>query len=424
MAHDIYEERVNIPNFSLCYMQTLNIFGTEHKNIEIYTKNERVLLFLHIKTMNLSNMMFPHIISSADLYPRFAFSISEQGKENNTIKHVYQSDTPLLKGGSFTYSIDNLIVNINYRIEDCIRQQDTALQDCAIVAYPYFRFNEGKLYCRYYYLRRNGSSSKKMATLMFDKVIWEIIGKYFDLECASNANRAYYKILPVYTLDVLLADKTIDTSYAYTVKDITEFIHPRWKINLVISNESDPKFNVGDNGYVSNSFIIDTSKSHIALDKYILLSDLITSDKPVSYRITVPISMNCSFLNDVSIELDGEYIILKDTFEQFNCFSLNVGYIYTCDEYRELSYRKLMGITAQTVYLQNATSTDKLTEIVSRLRDHFPNMGDPRNASTWQTLRDLLDKKDYMEEIYYLLYQIHPVQSIGPPESKKGKIDF
>ena len=68
MSHDIYEERVNIPNFSLSYLQSLNIFGTEHKNIEIYTNKERVLLFLHIKTMNLSNMMFPHIISRADLY--------------------------------------------------------------------------------------------------------------------------------------------------------------------------------------------------------------------------------------------------------------------------------------------------------------------------------------------------------------------
>ena len=421
MTSNIYEERINIANFSLSYLPTLKIFGTEHKGVETYRDNEEKLMFLYLKSMNLSNMMFPYTIPRSDKTPIFAFVI------NNTLdKSTLTVGKPLFNGGSFTYSLDSYVSLINDKIFDYVSPMRTMIVDK--IAYPQFRVNEHQLYCKYHYVNGAGSKTGKLATFVFDNAIWEVIGKYFDLECYKDeaSDNVLYKILPILTLDDVnsYAADSVVQSYAYPIRDTTEFFHSRWKINIEISYDLNPKFGPTDRDYTKTSFDIYTDKSHLELGKYILLNNRLYSGEPLSYRITVPLSLNIIYLNDIEIRLEGQYIVLQDIYNQFDCFNLQAGNIYTSDEYRELSYRKLMGITAQTVYLQNGTSTEKLQEIVERLRDHFPDIGDPKNASTWKTLRDLLDKKDFIEEIYNLLYQIHPVQSLGPPDSKKGKIEF
>ena len=110
-------------------------------------------------------------------------------------------------------------------------------------------------------------------------------------------------------------------------------------------------------------------------------------------------------------------------FDQFNMFNLHVGDIYSAEEYRELSYRKLMGLTANTVYLQNNTSTELLTKLLARLFQHFPDIGGNKDNSLWQSIRDLVGDRETLEEIYKLLYHAYPQEPYGP-QSKKIKIDF
>ena len=110
-------------------------------------------------------------------------------------------------------------------------------------------------------------------------------------------------------------------------------------------------------------------------------------------------------------------------FDQFNMFRLQVGYIYSGEEYRELSYKKLMGLTANTVYLQNASSTELLEKLLARLEQHYPDIGGNRDISLWQSIRDLIGDRETLEEIYKLLYHAYPQEPYGP-QSKKIKIDF
>ena len=161
---------------------------------------------------------------------------------------------------------------------------------------------------------------------------------------------------------------------------------------------------------MTNSIPFNLAKSRLEINKYILLADKITSQLPVSYKLFVS-GMND---NNVQITGDAEYVVLKDEFDQFNMFKLHVGYVYNEDEYRELSYRKLMGITAKTVYLQNASSTELLTKLLARIFMHLPDIGSNANASLWESIRNIVSDKETLEEIYRLLYHAYPHEPIGP----------
>ena len=82
-----------------------------------------------------------------------------------------------------------------------------------------------------------------------------------------------------------------------------------------------------------------------------------------------------------------------------------------------------MGITANTVYLQNGTSTELLNKIYAILIQHYPDIGGNKHISLWQSIRDLVGDKETLEEIYKLLYHAYPQEPYGP-QSKKIKIDF
>ena len=70
-------------------------------------------------------------------------------------------------------------------------------------------------------------------------------------------------------------------------RDTTEFFFPDITVFINVINENSLQFIPGSTGYASNNFTINFKKSHIDLDKYILLADKYTSQLPVSYLLFV-----------------------------------------------------------------------------------------------------------------------------------------
>ena len=129
----------------------------------------------------------------------------------------------------------------------------------------------------------------------------------------------FYYIRPAYTIHDFDND-FIHIPYQRTVtayRDTTEFFFPDVKVNIRIINEDSERFNAGSTGFVANSFTINFEKSHIDLDKYILLADKVTSQLPVSYRIYV----NDVVDPNVVISVEAEYIVLKMSLTNSICLS-------------------------------------------------------------------------------------------------------
>ena len=262
---------------------------------------------------------------------------------------------------------------------------------------------------------KNNRTGTKIAVMSYNNVFLEVVLRYFQLDSEVHDSENFYYVRPINT------DSENNTSLVPAFRDTTEFFFPRFHIDVSISNDKDPKFAVGDEGFVAASIPFDLKQSYLNVNSYLLLANKITSVLPVSYRMTINISNALKIITDMSVKCEGEYIVLRDSFDQFDQFKLDIGYLYTESEYRELSYRKLMGITANTVYLQNATSTEKLAWIVARLNMHFPEVG--KDDSTWDYIKQLVGDKESLDAIYQLLYHKYPY---GPsaPLCKKAKIEF
>ena len=303
----------------------------------------------------------------------------------------------------------------NYFIENARRDPEI---DCRLL---YGNFTIERNILQYKYMNKmHGNTPNKIAVLGFNSVFVDLILKYFDTHYVQIDPYEFYYIRPAF-IDDDIDNNFVNMPITRTVtayRDTTEFFFPNIQVNINITNEDSFVFQPGTTGFTVNSFRINLQKSHIDFNKYILLADKRTSQLPVSYLVFVE---NVKDPN-VIIYGEAEYIVLKDEFDQFNMFKLHVGDIYSADEYRELSYRKLMGITANTVYLQNASSTQLLTELQARLFMHLPPVATV-DTSLWQSIRDIVSDKGTLEDIYRLLYHAYPHETTGP-QTKRIKIDF
>ena len=290
--------------------------------------------------------------------------------------------------------------------------------DCRLL-YGNFTIENNTL--QYKYLNEeHGNTPNKIAVLGFDKVFVDIILKYFDIHYIKIDEYEFYYIRPAFYIEDI-DNNFVNMPISRTVtayRDTTEFFFPYIKIYIYIINKSSVQFVPGKAGFVESSFKINLQKSHIDFDKYILLGDKITTQLPISYLLSI------KNVTDPNVIITGkaEYIVLKDEFDQFNMFKLRVGDIYSADEYRELSYRKSMGITVNTVYLQNASSMELLTRLLTRIFMHLPLVA-TAETSLWQSIRDIVSDKGTLEDIYKLLYHAYPHETTGP-QTKRIKIDF
>ena len=71
MANQFYEERIPIPGFSLTYSKSLKAVYNVQQNIQVEGQNKS-LLFLHIKSLNLENMRIPFMLANNAEKPQLA----------------------------------------------------------------------------------------------------------------------------------------------------------------------------------------------------------------------------------------------------------------------------------------------------------------------------------------------------------------
>ena len=432
MESNFYEERVPVNPFNLALMKD-RTFGIEHPNIQIDEKNNS-LLFLHIKTLNVSNMRLPYILPDNHITPYLCFITheyqevidEETGEKTTVVARAIKGlcNTSIFDGNNLTSTLDKFVDIINSNIDQCVKlckeETDEKQKVNSRLLYGNFSIEENKLQFKYKF-ERNVGQANRIAVLAFNEPFVDFILKYFDIKDVSTEHNTYYYINPAFqNRDISNDFKSVPDERTVTAfRDTTDFFFPTHKMFIEITNTDDPVFSSIEDGYAINNFSFNLQKSHLDFDKYILLADKETSQLPVSYRIFT------AYYTDRHAEIIGEaeYIVLKDMFDQFNMFKLHVGDIYSAEEYRELSYRKLMGLTANTVYLQNNTSTELLTKLLARLFQHYPDIGGNKDNSLWQSIRDLVGDKETLEEIYKLLYHAYPCEPNGP-QSKKLKIDF
>lgn len=405
-----YEERTPNVNFKL-EQTRLGYFGVEHPNINVKT-DCNALFFLHIKSLDLKNMRMPYRLPQNTTTAKIAYCIIE---DNNVVNVVSEQTTTIFTGGTFVMTIDKFVEFLNVTLDGFVtaHAEDDVVKKCSTVCNGSFVLEDNKLYYKYSYVKR--TSGKQLAVMSFNNVFLEVILRYFQLEEYTDAPENFYFIRPY-------RDKVIgDTKLIPAFRDTTEFFYPRFTIDVVISNEASPKFTNQDKGYKTATIPFDLRQSFLEVNSYLLIADKITSELPVSYKMSINISQSLKTLKDMNVAIDAEYIVLKDTFDQFDQFKLEVGYLYSETDYRELSYRKLMGITANTVYLQNASSTEKLAWICARLNMHLPEIG--TEGSMWDYIKQLVGEKELIDAIYQLLYNKYPYGPSGPL-TKKAKIEF
>ena len=422
MDHNYYETRTPINPFKLELLED-GKFGIEAKDMAIGGLTGS-LFFLHIKSLNVGDMRIAYELPNNDEQPRIGFI--EGWYEGNTFKRLckHLTDTSIFVKGTSSSSLDRFVNLINDNIDsiiaDCLGDADDNTRIKGRMLYGHFTIENNKLQFMYKFERLHGEANR-IAVLAFNKPFMDIIVKYFDVHIIEGDPETLYYIRPgFHETDALndfvnVPNERIVTAY----RDTTEFFFPTHTIKLETASGRKAEFVEDELFYTTNNIPYNLQKSHIELNKYILLADKQTSTFHLSWRLTVDQYRDSKSV----ITGEAEYIELTDIFDQFDMFKLNLGYVYSEDEYRELSYRKLMGITANTVYLQNGTSTELLNKIYAMLIQHYPDIGGNKDISLWQSIRDLIGDRETLEEIYKLLYHAYPQEPYGP-QSKKIKIDF
>lgn len=418
MSHSFYEEKTRIANFGLYHMDGTQLIAHVHNDIHVENQANS-LLFLHIKTLDVSNMRMPFSLHDNDSDAKLCFITFNRNANGDMVSEFKCIKTgSIFSGGKSSSSLDRFIEMVNRTINYYVDENMDKL-DCRIL-YGNFTIEENKLQYKYQSVF-NGNVKKKIAVLAFNDVYMNLILKYFDTHLLQTHDEAFYYIRPAYTIDDIDNDfinlPAIRNVPAF--RDTTYFFFPYYKLFIAITNDPGLTFNNTVRGFVESSHSFNLSKAYSSTNIYILLADKQTSLLPVSYILYVNgVTDTRSFIAGTA-----EYIVLKDEFDQFDMFKLKVGDIYSAEEYRELSYRKLMGITANTVYLQNGSSTELLRKLLARLELHLPDIAQNGNASLWQSIRDLVGDKETLEQIYNLLYHAYPYEPVGP-QIKKLKIDF
>ena len=167
MANQFYEERIPIPGFSLTYDNRSTTMYNVHRNIQVDGKNKS-LLFLHIKSLNVSNMRIAFTLPDNAKTPQLCFIVIHRDATTDKIvtqfKHIY--NTSIFTSGNSSSSLDRFVelINrcINFFVEDAKKDVDI---DCRLL-YGNFTIENNTL--QYNYLNEeHGDTPKKDCNTWF-----------------------------------------------------------------------------------------------------------------------------------------------------------------------------------------------------------------------------------------------------------------
>ena len=415
----IYERRTPVLNFLLVAnnVNTDNYwFGAEHRNAEFGSIDGKSLMFLNIKSLNFEKMPFPFMIKNygteiimALINSTNVTDIIEKTEENKATYDDYAQSLT-----SYINTVNNSIYNYTTKFD---------ITSYGKIVYPQFTFEDTKLICN---LQEKAGKGEDTYYLGFGKAMYDYIGKYFDVNFiwSTVGRHTYYYFVPI---------NGVTTKPIVAHKDLTTLLFPKWNLIIEMCTGKDEEIKTDSPNYKRMELKVDTGKSYLEVNKYLLLADLTDTKDYINYKISFNIPSKFQPLLDIETGIEADIVELKDTFKQFDCYNVIVGNIYTETDYHEMSYKKLMGITAKYVYLQNGTSVEKLEVIKNLLQAHLGQNTADQTKSLWQTLRDMLDimiktdekgPKYILEEIYRLLYHTQNIENFNPPDTKYAKIDF
>lgn len=376
--------------------------------------------FIKIEKIYLGNTTFPFQINynAIPIYEKFAVMCLQKDKKYEDLDYeavIEYDGNPLLLADSFELIRSQMAFceRVNSHIKTALEYFNTKISGYKYLYYPEFTVFNGELLCEYtMVIGENGST--KLYVLGFGKNLFHLLGKYFRCEYGAKIDETtneisdrYYFVYPFNTADKIKA--------TYQVND---FFYQEKNLYVETTRAVNPTFTEEDVGYKYQMITFRENEGVHEVNKYILIADNATIDENevTTHRTRCKIKNNPWFLPD----MDG-YVIVKaklvytiDYFDNFVLFNVNVGDMYTEEEYEQLTFKKLVSITARNVYVENNLVHKLLLDIHDRFLNHFKSLEDMSTDNISQLVKN----------IYTILNQTQEITELGPPSTKLSKIDF
>lgn len=383
--------------------------------------------FIKLEKMYLSRISFPVRINyeSVDTYPEYAL-MNMPPKLNQYHRFIASNVTNV---GLFAIPGETVISH-NVLCDKVNKQIQTYADKCKtnnIYLYvPYFDIKDGKLICTYVCRTTGDAQDKYSCVIGFDRIIYELIGRYFTCEWGKmdvsdknyNAEKMFYYVYPFLDeVEYLTGITSHPENRVITAQyQVDDFFYPERELIIEFTRKTNTKFKSDENGYKKIIIPFNEKSEIVELNSYIMFANntTIRESKPTNhnFRISTEIDINFYCNNKQKIILVGKIVPLKDTYDQFELFNLNVGDSYTEEQFQELSYRKLLGLSSNNVYVQNEASAEKIKELLDIIKRQFQAYGDVDESNITTVLR----------RIYDILCQSQQITNLGPPLKKSIKL--
>lgn len=391
-------------------------------------KND-IVWFLYFDRINLKNASFPVLLNGTneEVIPKYAllYYKEEEGKYHRIVTKDIATVGALSKGKETVPSHNVLCWKINKQIQTYLKtlQEETKKELYKHLYVPFFDVIDDQLICTYKYFEGNATEDLP-CVIGFDFSIFNLIGKHFNCEFGKNEdekiqdNEKYYYVYPF--IDEIekytKAYKHETDRIIYARYQVDDFFHPEHELIIEFTRNTNTQFTGQEASYVKNVITFRDKEEIVEINKYILFANgtTIKESNPSNHNLRCSVEFDTDFNcnSNLSIIVKGDLISQKDVYDQFTQFNLHIGSMYTAEQYQQLSFRKLIGLTTDNVYVQNQESAEQLKKIVETIQATFVPMGDKEEDNVTLVLH----------RIYDILCQSQEITNLGPPVRQKIKL--
>lgn len=404
----------NLQNHILCSDTHTIIFDKPGVN------DDETIYFLKLEKMYLGKMSFPIQMNSLDEEVEIYYALMHYDKNANNNYYRLKAeeiDTPgNLLANESVVSHSYFCNRINTLTINYVNSLDKNLYDNLYV--PCFDVCNGKLSCTYLVVEGNKNNYPPYV-IGFDNNIFNLVGKYFDTEWGKNDpddEDKFFIIHPYHGEEKWSVNDLDAEEYSIIAAHQTDdFFYPERNLIVEMTRDTNTHFLGNESSYKKFSFPFRNKEGIVELSKNILIANnttiresLVTSH---NFRLSIEIDEEFHCNEDLEITVTGKLIPLKDIYDQFSLFNLNIYDLYTDEQYQMLSYKQIMGMQADKVYVQNQENTKVLKELRDLMQSIFDPFTDKDDCNIPRVLR----------RIYDILCQTQDITNMGPPLKQKIK---
>lgn len=384
--------------------------------------DEKKYYFIKIEKIYLGYCVFPFQINydETPLYVKFAIMAPQANNPNKKYDYidyeaVLESDTSFQLAIGFELIRSQLAFceRVNSYIKTAVEYFKTFKDRYRYLYYPSFSVFNGELSCEYTLTEGTDNTINDLYVVGFDKNLFHLLGKYFQYEYGASFDANNYILKNYYFIYPYNTDEKIKA-----VNQIEDFFHQEKILYIETTRAVNPTFTEADVGYKYNEISFRDESGIHEINKYILIANNATIDENAitTHRTRCKIKNNREFLPDIDSEImvTAKLIFTDDYFDNFTLFNVKVGNMYTEEEYEQLTFKKMVSITARNVYVENNLVHQLLKEIHDRFLNHFKSLEDMSTDNISQVVKN----------IYTILNQTQEITELGPPSTKLSKIDF